>query len=347
MEYRPLGRTDIKVSVIGLGSMTWGQQNTEAEGHAQLDCALAEGVNFIDTAEMYAVPPRAETCGRTEQIIGAWLKKRARRDDVIIATKVVGPSRHLAWVRDGNPRLDRRNIEAAVDASLRRLQTDYVDLYLAHWPERDANFFGRLDYYHAPEKDGVPIEDTVAALGDLVRAGKIRHFGMSNETAWGMCRWIRSAEKLGLPRPAAIQNPYNLLNRSFEIGLSEFAHREGVGLVAYSPLGFGVLSGKYLGDSQPPGARITLFGNRYRRYSRPEGVTATAAYVALARRNGMDPAQMALAFVRTRPFLTSMLVGATTLEQLKSNLDSRKLILSKDLLGEIETIHTRQPNPCP
>ncbi|MGH8248267.1 MAG: NADP(H)-dependent aldo-keto reductase, partial [Gammaproteobacteria bacterium] len=341
MEYRPLGRIDIQVSVICLGSMTWGQQNTEAEGHAQLDYAVTEGVNFIDTAEMYAVPPRAETYGRSEQIIGTWLKKRRRRDDLIIATKVAGRSEHLSWVRDGNLHLDRKNVEAAIHSSLKRLQTDYVDLYQCHWPERDANFFGRLNYYHAPEKDGVPIAETLGVLGDLVRAGKIRHFGMSNETPWGLSQWIRNAEKLGLQRPVSIQNPYSLLNRSFEIGLSEFAHREGVGLLAYSPLAFGTLSGKYLEDRKPEGARITLFGDRYQRYTREQGVIATRKYVELTRRNGLDPAQMALGFVRTRPFLTSAIIGATTLGQLKSNLDSRRLVLSRDLLREIETIHTQ------
>lgn len=346
MQYRTLGRTDIKVSLVCLGSMTWGEQNSEAEGHAQLDTAVAAGINFIDTAEIYPVPPRAETQGRTEAILGTWLKKRRDRDRLIIATKVCAAADWLPYMRGGAARLDRRNIEAALDASLRRLQTDYIDLYQMHWPERDTNFFGKLGYFHAPDKDGVPIEETLDVLGNMMRVGKIRHIGVCNETPWGVATWLRSAEQKHQPRIVSIQNPYSLLNRTFEIGLAEFAHREHTGLLAYSPLGFGVLSGKYLHGNRPDTARLTLF-NRFQRYITPQGITATERYVQLARDHGLDPAQMALAFVHSRPFLTSTIIGATTLKQLKTNIDSASLTLSRELLRAIEEIHTGQPNPCP
>lgn len=346
MEYRNLGRTDIKVSVICLGTMTWGQQNSEAEAHDQLDAALERGINFIDTAEMYSIPTRAETCGKTEEYIGNWIKARNNRDRFILATKVIGPGNWLPHIRDGAARLDRKNIEAAVDQSLRRLQTDYIDLYQLHWPDRNTNFFGKLGYVHDESEAPVPIEETLAVLGELVTAGKIRHVGLSNETPWGIMRFLQVAESLDLPRVVSVQNPYNLLNRSFEVGCAEIAHREQVGLLAYSPLGFGVLSGKYVGGVKPDGARLTLFEN-YTRYTKPNAVHATEAYVALARQQGLDPAQMALAYVNSRPFLTSSIIGATSMDQLNADIDSIELTLSPDVLEHIEEIHRRYPNPAP
>jgi len=345
MEFRSLGNTDIKVSLLCLGTMTFGEQNTEQQAHAQLDMAVDKGINFIDTAEMYPVPPKAETQGLTESYIGSWLKKRGGRDRLVLASKVAGRTDELDYFREGTVRLDRRNIEQAIDASLRRLQTDYLDLYQVHWPDRPTNFFGRLGYEHV-ETESVPIEETLTVLGDLVKAGKVRRIGISNETPWGVAAYLRAAERLDLPRIVSIQNPYNLLNRTFEVGLAEFAHREQVGLLAYSPLAFGMLSGKYLDGARPAGARLSLF-ERFTRYTNPEGEAATAAYVSLARRYGLDPAQMALAYINSRPFLTSNIIGATDLEQLDSNIASADLTLDKELLEDIELIHQRQPNPCP
>ena len=346
MQYNLLGRTDLKVSLICLGTMNWGEQNSETEGLAQLDYAVAAGINFFDTAELYPVPPRTETQGHTEAILGAWLKKRQDRDRLVIASKLCAAADWIPYIRGGAARLDRRNIESALNASLKRLQTDYIDLYQIHWPERDTNYFGKLGYYHAPEKDGVPIEESLAVLGDMVRAGKIRQIGVCNETPWGVAEYLRVSERKGLPRIVSIQNPYNLLNRTFEIGLAEFAHRENTGLLAYSPLGFGVLTGKYLNAARPEGARLTLF-NRFQRYLNPPGIKCTERYVKLARDHGLDPAQMALAFVHSRPFLTSTIIGATTLEQLQANIGSASTTLSKDILRAIEEIHADQPNPCP
>lgn len=346
MQYSRLGRTDLRVSRICLGTMTFGEQNTEREAHAQLDAALAAGVNFIDTAEMYPVPPRAETYGHTEQYIGSWLKARGNRAQIILATKVMSRSDDLDYVRGGNTRLTRAHIEAALDASLRRLHTDYVDLYQLHWPDRRTNMFGRLGYVHDPADAPVPIEESLGALADLVKAGKVRHIGVSNETPWGVAQFLRLADERGWPRIVSIQNPYSLLNRSFEVGLAEFVHREDVGLLAYSPLGFGVLSGKYLDGARPPGARLTLF-NRFRRYTGEAGHAAVRDYVKLARRHGLDPAQMALAYVNTRPFLTSTIIGATTLAQLRDDIASIDLRLSDEVLAGIEAIHAAHPNPCP
>ncbi len=345
MERRPLGDSGIEVSALCLGTMTFGEQNSEAEAHAQLDRAVAAGIDFIDTAEMYPVPPRAETQGCTERYIGSWLRKRGRRDDLVIATKVAGPT--FDYIRDGDLRFDRANIEAAVDASLKRLQTDYIDLYQLHWPERKTNFFGRLGYEHDPdEPPWTDFAETLRVLDDLIRAGKIRHVGLSNETPWGVMRYLQIAEREGLPRVVSIQNPYSLLNRSFEVGLAEIAHRERVGLLAYSPLGFGVLSGKYLQRPWPAEGRLTLF-ERFRRYTSPEAEAATRAYVELAREHGLSPVQMALAFVTSRPFVTSNIIGATTLEQLDENLASADLTLSEEVLEGIEAIHRRHTIPCP
>jgi aryl-alcohol dehydrogenase-like predicted oxidoreductase len=343
MHYRPLAQTGLEISLIGLGTMTWGEQNSEAEAHAQMDYAVAQGVNFFDAAEMYPVPPRAETQGRTEAYIGSWFKRSGRRSEVILATKVTGPG-DFSYLRGGT-RLDRASVIAACEASLRRLQTDYIDLYQVHWPERGTNYFGRLGY-QPDARDSTPIAETLGALGELQQAGKLRHVGISNETPWGLAEYLRLSRTQGLPRVASIQNPYSLLNRSFEVGLAEFAHREQVGLLAYSPLAFGMLSGKYLDGAQPRGARLTLF-SRFQRYNRSQGLAATAEYVALARRHGLDPAQMALAFVNTRPFVSSTLIGATTLEQLAANIASVDLQLDAPVLEGIEAIHQRFTIPCP
>ena len=346
LEKRRLGRSELLVSPICLGTMTWGEQNTESEAHRQLDYALDRGIDFLDTAEMYPVPPRGETQGRTEAYVGSWLAARRNRDRVVVATKVAGSARDISHLRDGNPRLDRKNIEAALEASLKRLRTDYVDLYQLHWPDRRTNTFGQLGYVPDPEDRAVPIEETLGVLDDLVRAGKVRHVGVSNETPWGLMRFLRLAEGGELPRVVSIQNAYHLLNRVFEIGLAEIAHREEVGLLAYSPLGGGTLSGKYLGGAKPAGARMTLF-TRFTRYSTPGAVPATEKYVALARRHGLEPTQMALAFVHSRPFMASTIIGATTMEQLRSNIDAFELTLPADVLAGIEAIQRELPNPCP
>ena len=347
MQYRPLGRTEINVSCLCLGTMTFGEQNTEGDAHAQLDRALAAGINFIDTAEMYPVPPKADTYGLTERYIGNWLKARNNRHEVVLATKAAGPADWLSYVRDGQPGFDRKNLEAALDASLQRLQTDYVDLYQLHWPARNTNFFGRLGYEPASDQDAIaPIVETLQILAEMIEAGKVRHIGLSNETPWGVMQFLHNAERLGLPRVVSVQNPYSLLNRSFEVGLAEVAHREDVGLLAYSPLGFGVLSGKYLDGAQPQGARLTLF-ERFSRYTNPQGQAATQAYVELARQHGLTPVQLALAFVTGHPFLTSNIIGATTLAQLDENLGSADITLSDDVLDAIEAIHRQYTIPCP
>ncbi len=345
MQQRKLGRSGIEVSAICLGTMTWGEQNNEAEAHAQLDAALDFGVNFIDTAEMYPVPPMASTYGETERCIGSWLKARDNRGKVILATKVMSRSDDLTYVRDGN-RLDHKNITAALDASLERLQTDYVDLYQLHWPDRKTNYFGQLGYHHPERDDSVPIEESLQVLADLVHSGKVRHIGISNETPWGAMRFMQLAQTKALPRAVSIQNPYSLLNRTFEVGLAEIAHREDLGLLAYSPLAFGTLSGKYLNSAQPADGRLTRY-SRFSRYSSEVAQLAIAAYVALARQHGLDPAQMALAYLHSRPFITSTIIGATTMTQLQSNLDSINLILNDDVVAGIEAIHQRHPNPCP
>ena len=344
MKQRPLGRTGLSVGVVGLGTMTWGQQNSEAQAHEQLDLAVAEGVNFIDAAEMYPVPPMAQTQGRTEQYIGTWLKARRNRDRVLLATKVTGPA-DMPWLR-GGPRQSRAQIRQAIDASLRRLQTDCVDLYQVHWPDRSTNFFGRLGYEHKDGESAVPIDETLGALAELVKEGKARHVGVSNETPWGLAEYLRLARGKGWPRVASIQNPYNLLNRSFEVGLAEFAHREDVGLLAYSPLAFGVLSGKYLGGARPAGARLTLF-SRFQRYTGERVERAVRKYVDLARLHGLDPAQMALAYVYSRPFVASALVGATDLRQLRANIAAAQLDLPAEIVAAIENIHRDHSNPAP
>lgn len=347
MQYRPLGTTGLDVSLICLGTMTWGEQNSEAEAHAQLDRATELGINFIDAAEMYPVPPKPETFGRTEACIGTWLKKRPEmRKKIIIASKVTGANNAMPHVRDGKGRLDRANIVAALDGSLKRLQTDYIDLYQTHSPDRFVNAFGRLGYVHTPEKDGAALEETLGVFADMVKAGKIRHLGVSNETPWGIAKHLELHAAGKAPRVQSIQNPYSLLNRTYEVGLAEMSIRERCGLLAYSPLGMGVLTGKYLNGSRPADARLSLF-ERFKRYSTAGAEPAAAAYVQIAREAGLDPAQMALAFINTRPFLTSTIIGATSLAQLEKNIASLNVSLPADVLTAIERVHASNPNPCP
>lgn len=349
MDYRKLGRTGLDVSLICLGTMTWGSQNSEAEAHAQLDYATGEGINFIDTAEGYPVTPVSrETQGKTEEYIGTWLKRRGKRDDLILATKIAGPSRDTTRVfRGGNNRLDRRNIALAIDDSLRRLQIDYIDLYQVHWPDRKAPSFGHRGL--ASLNDGpevVPIAETLDALADLVKAGKVRHIGVSNETPWGVAEYLRLHRETGAPRIASIQNAYNLLNRISEIGLSEFSLREDVSLLAYSPLAGGNLTGKYLGGVVPAGSRRAV-ATQFLRYDLPGQVPATARYVAIAQAHGLHPAQLALAFVNSRPFVTSTIIGATSPEQLAQDIASVGVTLSAEVLQAIEAVHRELPDPCP
>lgn len=347
MELRRLGLTDIRVSLICLGTMTFGQQNTEAEGHEQMDYAVANGVNFFDTAELYAIPPSAGTYGRTEEIIGSWLKKTGKRKDIILATKVAGGGAP-SWIRGGNTALVREQIFAACEASLKRLGTDYIDLYQTHWPDRPVNTFGKLDFDSAAVTgdEEERIHETLQAMQDLIRQGKIRHMGLSNETPWGVMMHLKLHAIHNLPRVASIQNPYNLLNRTFDIGLGEMAIHEKVGLLAYSPLGGGTLTGKYVGGALPEGSRRAIDA-RKSRYKRPREDETVTAYLDIARRHGLDPAQMALAFVNRQPHLTSNIIGATSLEQLKVNISSIKVRLSDEALADINAVHNKTPNPCP
>ena len=344
MEYRQLGKSNLKVSALCLGTMTFGEQNSEVDAHAQLDLAVSRGVNFIDAAEMYPVPPRAETQGRTESYIGSWLKNQ-RRDKLIVATKIAGPSRGFAWIRN-SPRINREHLNAAIDGSLKRLQTDYVDLYQIHWPDRYVPMFGGTSYDVAQEHDSTPIAEQLHALAELVKAGKVRHIGLSNETPWGVSEFARCAEKLGLPKIVTVQNAYHLMNRSFETGLAEVCRHLHVGLLAYSPLAFGHLTGKYLADPNAKG-RITLFQNFGQRYAKPNVPAASKEYVRIAQDAGLSPATMALAFARNRWFTSSVIVGATNLDQLKENLDSAEAVLSAEVLEKIETVHKLYPNPAP
>lgn len=344
MQYRKLGRTNLDVSLIGLGTMTWGWQNTQAEGFEQMDYALERGVNFFDTAEMYAIPPTEKSYGSTETIIGNWFKARGNRDQVILATKMSGPG--LDWVRGGD-RIDKKNIQRAVEDSLIRLQTDYIDLYQLHWPNRGSYHFGRT-WAFKPQFDATQEEDNflevLHTLQAMIADGKIRHFGLSNETSWGTMKWLQLAEREGLPRIASIQNEYSLLCRHFEPDLSEVAAAENVGLLAWSPLARGLLSGKYLDGDRPQGARLTL-DTRIDHRSGEQTDSAIKNYIKLAREHDLDPCQMALAFVNSRPFIGSNLIGATTMQQLRSNIDAIDLILPGEVLAGIETIRRQYPAP--
>jgi aryl-alcohol dehydrogenase-like predicted oxidoreductase len=346
MKMHQLGRTDLTVSRVCLGTMTFGEQNTESDAHSQLDYALERGINFIDTAEMYPVPPNARTQGSTERFIGSWLKQSGKRGQVVLATKAAGPNPNMSWIRGGRQNLDAANLRAALEDSLRRLQTDYVDLYQLHWPSRNVPIFGANSFDPAKERDSVPIEETLAALGDLVKEGKIRHIGVSNESPWGVSEYIKQAEMKGLPRIATIQNLYNLTARAFETTLlDEVCYREGVSLLAYSPLAFGQLSAKYLDDPKAHG-RLTIFPPTWSpRYLRPPVLAAVKEYAALARANGMLPSQMSLAWCYSRWFVGSTIIGATNLAQLKENIDAEVLVLSDDIVTAIDAIHARYTNP--
>ncbi len=344
MEYKLLGGSDLKVSTLCLGTMTFGEQNTEAEAHAQLNMAVAHGVNFIDTAEMYPVPPRAETQGLTETYIGTWLKHQPR-DQLIVASKIAGPSRGFAWIRN-TPRINHEHLHSAIDTSLRRLQTDYLDLYQIHWPDRYVPMFGASSYDASQEHDSEPIERQLETLAELVKSGKVRYIGLSNETPWGVSEFTRIAAAHNLPCVVSIQNAYSLLNRTFEAGLAEVCRHRNVGLLAYSPLAFGHLTGKYLNDANAQ-RRITLFPNFGQRYAKTNVPAASQEYARIAREAGMSPATMALAYARTRWFTSSVILGATTLEQLKENLESAEIVLTADVLEQIEAVHKRYPNPAP
>ncbi len=349
MEYRQLGHSDLNVSAICLGTMTFGEQNTEAEAHQQLDFACANGINFIDTAEMYPVPPKAETYTRTETIVGNWLKRQPR-EKIVLATKIAGPRRKLEWIRGGPLAIDRKNLQEAVEGSLRRLQTDYIDLYQLHWPERNVPMFGQYqfdpmaEYDDGIKREWVSVREQLEALAELVQAGKIRYIGVSNEHAWGVMEFLRVAGEYNLPRIVSIQNCYNLINRGYEFGLAEIGYREQLSLLAYSPLAFGHLTGKYLEGGS---GRATLFRGFAQRYEKPNVEPASAAYAALAREYGYSPAELALSFVYHRWFVTSTIIGATSMAQLQENFRAWKKPLSTELLQKIEQLHLRYMNPAP
>jgi len=340
-----LGNSQLKVTTICLGTMTFGEQNTEAEAHEQLDYALERGINFIDTAEMYPVMPRAATQGKTEQYIGSWIKKSGKRDEIVLATKVAGPSRGMGWIRNGENDLNEKNIRTAIETSLQRLQTDYIDLYQLHWPSRNAPIFGQKQFDPALERPCTEIAETLAVLNALVKEGKIRAFGVSNETSWGVSEFIKQAELQSAAPIASIQNAYNLVNRSFEQGLDETCFRENVGLLAYSPLAFGQLTGKYTDDAKARG-RLTIFPATWSpRYMRASVFEASKRYAALAREHGLTPAQLALAWCYSRSFVASTIIGATNLTQLKENIDALDVKLSDELIAGVNRIHEELYNP--
>jgi len=344
MELRQLGNSDLHLSALGLGTMTFGEQNSETEAHAMLDYAVSRGVNFIDTAEMYPIAPRAETVHRTEIYLGNWLKQQPR-DGLIISSKITGPARGFGWIRNG-PRINREHIQAAIEGSLRRLQTDYVDLYQIHWPDRYVPMFGQTSFDAAQARESTPIVEQLRALAELVQAGKVRHIGLSNETPWGVMEFLRCAQAFDLPKIVSVQNAYHLMNRHFENGLAEVCHHQQIGLLAYSPIAYGWLSGKYLTTPPTPG-RVTLFPNFTQRYNKPNVPLATAEYVRIAQQAGLPPATLALAYARSRHFTSSAIFGATSLQQLRANLDSAEVVLSEEVLREIAAVHLRYPNPAP
>ncbi len=349
MEHRPLGRTGLKVSLICLGTMTWGEQNTEAEGHEQMDYALDRGIDFFDTAELYAVPPKAETQGRTEEIIGTWFRSRGNRDKVILASKVVGRT-PMDWFREGRipAELNRKQMTEALEKSLKRLRTDYIDLYQLHWPDRPMPWGSIPTHFKWNEMNGAsnPVEEILDVLGDFVKQGKVRHVGLSNESPWGTMKFLQASEARGLPRIASVQNAYHLLNRLYETGMAEISMREDVGLLAYSPLAQGYLTGKYRNGALPKGSRKQLF-NRLQRYEKPGSAEAIDAYWALAEEFGLDLTKLALAFVNTRPFVASTIIGATTMEQLKTCIDSIDVKLTPEIEARIDAIHQVHMNPAP
>ncbi|MEQ1448380.1 NADP(H)-dependent aldo-keto reductase [Acinetobacter lwoffii] len=349
MQFRTLADTGILLPEICLGTMTFGEQNTQEQAFQQLDYALDQGLYFWDTAEMYPVPPKPETQGATERIIGNWIAARGGRDKLFLASKIAGPSQGGSHIRDGKTRFVADEISAAIDQSLSRLQTDYIDLYQLHWPQRPTNFFGKLGYGNAEAAENravTDLEETLTALQDEIKKGRIRYIGLSNETPWGTMKFLHLAEKLGFSKFVSVQNPYNLLNRTYEIGMSEIAQYENVGLLAYSPLAFGYLTGKFRHGARPANARVTLF-SRFSRYSNPQSEWATEQYAQLAEQHGLSLTQLALAFIKQQFFVTSTIIGATNLDQLKENIQAFEIDLSEEILKGIEDIHRRQPNPAP
>ena len=346
MKYKKLGNIDLKVSLICLGTMTWGKQNNQTEAFEQMDYAMDQGINFFDTAEMYAVPCTEETFGKTETIIGNWFKERNNREKVILASKISGPG--LSWIRGGGLQYTKKNISAALEGSLNRLQTDYIDLYQLHWPERDTNYFGKLGYKHQDkEKEWNSIESILNVLKQFVDQGKVRYIGLSNESAWGLSKFLGLSKFQDLPRVMSVQNPYNLLNRTYEVGLAEISIREQSGLLAYSPLASGVLTGKYRNNQKPKGSRLQLFGDYFPRYFKKLSLLAVEEYFKVAKKHKISLAQLSLAFVNQQPFVTSSIIGATTMEQLKEDIESANIILSSEIIDEINLVHKNNPNPAP
>ena len=345
MKFKKLGNTNIDVSLICLGTMNMGEQNTEAEGFEQMDYAFDQGVNFFDTAEVYSVPPREETQGKTEEIIGNWFAKTKKRDKIILATKMVGPG--PSWIRGGGGNFTEKNMALAIEGSLKRLQTDYIDLYQLHWPERNTNMFGRLGYEHKENGEWNKFEDVLGNLKRFIDAGKIREVGLSNETPWGVSKYLELSKEKDLPRMMSIQNPYSLLNRTYEVGLAEISIRDEIGLLAYSPLASGYLSGKYRNNQLPKNSRIERDPDFWTRYAKPNTEKAVDAYYEIANKHGLDLAQMSLKFLEIQPFVTSVIIGATTMEQLKTNIESVNINLSDDVIKEINNVQTIYPNPCP
>ena len=346
MKFKKLGNTDLEVSLICLGTMTWGKQNNQTEAFEQMDYAIDQGINFFDTAEMYAVPCTEETFGKTETIIGNWFKERSNRKKVILATKVSGPG--LPWIRGGGLQYTKENISAALEGSLKRLQTDYIDLYQLHWPERDTNYFGKLGYKHQDkEKEWNSIKSILNVLKQFVDQGKVRYIGLSNESAWGLSKFLELSKLQDLPRVVSVQNPYNLLNRTYEVGLAEISIREQSGLLAYSPLASGVLTGKYRNDQKPKGSRLQLFGDYFPRYFKKLSLLAVEEYFKVAKKHKISLAQLSLAFVNKQPFVTSNIIGATTMKQLKEDIESINIELSSEIIDEINLVHKNNPNPAP
>ena len=345
MNFKKLGNTDLDVSTICLGTMTWGEQNSEKEAFDQMDYAFENNVNFWDTAEIYAIPPKKDTYGKTEEIIGNWFAKSKMRSKVILATKVSGPG--PSWIRGGGNQYDEKNLNEAVNDSLKRLKTDYIDLYQLHWPERKTNFFGRLGYEHKDGTDWNKFEDVLSTLDKIIKSGKIRYIGLSNETAWGLSKFLEISKLKELPRMMSVQNPYSLLNRSYEVGLAEISVREKSGLLAYSPLAFGYLTGKYRNGELPKKSRMKLFGDQFNRYKTKNGQLAIEKYYEIANKHGLDFAQMSLKFCEVQPFMTSVIIGATTMDQLKTDIESVNINLTDEVINEINEIQKIYPNPCP
>jgi aryl-alcohol dehydrogenase-like predicted oxidoreductase len=345
MNYKKLGNTDLKVSTICLGTMTWGEQNTQNEGFEQMDYALDQGVNFWDTAEIYSIPPKQETFGDTEVIIGNWFEKTKKRDKIILASKVCGPMRE--YVRGGGNQFGTKNITEALEGSLKRLKTDYIDLYQLHWPERKTNFFGQLGYEHNDSNEWTQLEDILGNLKKFIDQGKIKYVGLSNETPWGLSKFLELSQSKKLPRMLSVQNPYNLLNRTYEIGLAEMSVREQTGLLAYSPLACGYLSGKYRENKLPKNSRIERDGDFWTRYQKPNMNMAVDAYYGISKKHNLDMSQMSLKFIEIQAFVTSVIIGATTMEQLKKNIESVNIKLTEEIINEINEVQAIYPNPCP